>query len=104
METREIRLTAGNIRNNYIDLTDVIGLFPKEVIGGNNKKNMGKRVLVKTDNGLQFHTDIAGDKKIFRARGVIKRFFNRSRLEEGDIVAISKISDYEYFLAKKQNE
>jgi hypothetical protein len=99
--SREIKLTGGNIRHNHIRVANSIDLFPKDVKGGNNKRGMGKQVLIKTAIGLSFYTDIAGDKEIFRNRGDIGRFLKKSRLSEGDIIVINKINDYEYCLTKK---
>jgi ABC-type transporter lipoprotein component MlaA len=41
-------------------------------------------------------TDIAGDKKIFRRRHDVGRFFAHYDLSEGDHVVIERLSAHEY--------
>jgi hypothetical protein len=96
-----IQLTQGNLKNNHIYLRRHLDFFPSDVIGAANAHE-GEGVLLT----LHFEghpevvqTDIPRDKKIFRCRGDVGRFFAWHRLAEGDSVVIERLSRYEYHLA-----
>ena len=96
-----ISVTQGNLNNDHIPLTLPINekFFPDDIFGGESKNEKGKEVLIRTDLGTRFYTDIASSKRIFRNRGDIGRFL-RGRFSSGEKVCIEKISEYEYFLSK----
>lgn len=96
-----IQITQGNLNNNHISLRRHLDFFPADTIGAANAHD-GEGVLLT----LHFEgrpeavqTDIPRDKKIFRCRGDIGRFFTQHRLAEGDSVMIKRLSPYEYHLA-----
>jgi len=45
-------------------------------------------------------TDIDREKRIFRRRGWVARFFKDSRVVEGDRVLLEKLNDLEYRISK----
>lgn len=94
-----IQLSQGNINNNHIYLSSVISFFPKESIGGANKTSLAPKMLT-IDTGIEesVQTDIAGDKKIFRDRAMIRRFMQVKRLKAGDSVQIQRTGDLAFKL------
>jgi len=99
---REVEITQKNLDYKYFNINTILNFFPSDVIGGSNKSFLAKKSIhIITDNGLDFWTDIAGDKKIFRNRGQIRRFYH-SRFADGDTAYIFKINNYEYFLSKNK--
>lgn len=96
-----IQLTQGNINNNHIYLRRRLDFFPADTIGAANALDGHGALLALHFEGHPepVQTDIAGDKKIFRCRGDVGRFFARYHLAEGDSVVIERQSAYEYRLA-----
>jgi hypothetical protein len=88
-------LSGGNIRNHHIKLSPILAAFPCDVIGGKNKSEVAPRSLVIDWGGPDLvTTDIDGSKCIFRARGWVRRFFEASRAQEGDVVIFSETAPY----------
>lgn len=92
-----IELTQGNIKNNHLYLSSVIEFFPPSVIGGANKDDLAEKSLI-IHAGLDelITSDIAGDKKIFRSRGWVSRFFKAHGLKAGDKVVIEHVDAFTY--------
>jgi hypothetical protein len=93
-----IRLTQGNLNNNHIYLRKHLDFFPAEAIGAANAHDGEGTLLTLHFEGFPepVETDIAGDKKIFRCRGEVRRFFAHHRLSEGDYVVVERLSAHEY--------
>jgi hypothetical protein len=93
-----IRLTQGNLNNNHIYLRKHLDFFPPDAIGAANAHEGEGTLLTLHFEGLlePVETDIAGDKKIFRCRGEVGRFFAHYGLSEGDHVVIERLSAHEY--------
>ena len=93
-----IRLTQGNLNNNHIYLRKHLDFFPPDAIGAANAHDGEGTLLTLNFEGLPepVETDIAGDKKIFRCRGEVGRFFAHYGLSEGDHVVIERLSAHEY--------
>lgn len=88
-------LSGGNIRNNHIKLSHLMHAFPRDAIGGSNKTEAAPRRLEIDWGGPEpATTDIDGTKSIFRSRGWVRRFFEASGAEEGDIVVFTEIAPY----------
>lgn len=88
-------LSGGNIRNNHIKLSPLIGSFPSEVFGGSNKTEAAPRHLeIDWGGPVTVKTDIDRTKSIFRARGWVRRFFATSGAREGDIVVFTETGAY----------
>jgi hypothetical protein len=84
-------LSAGAIKNGYVKLTGFVDAFPEDVIGGSTAGEAAPRDLV-VDWGGQTpaHTDIAGDKNMFRTRDWTKSFFEKNHARVGDVVEIEQ--------------
>lgn len=101
MRKEIITVNQANIVNGHIYLTAVLNLFPEDSIGGSNKTKQARKLLTVTYKGLDpITTDIAGDKRMFRDRSVVKRFFRQMKVRDGDHVSITKCGDYEYLIEK----
>lgn len=92
-----IEINGANIRNSHFYLAEHLGAFPKDVIGGANSTAAAPRQLtLRWPFGSPVETDIAGDKKIFRQRAWIRRLFEQSGAEPGDVVLLKSAAPYEY--------
>jgi hypothetical protein len=84
-----VEITEGNIRNNHSYLASVIEMFPKDVIGGSHEGQAAQMELeIHFGCAPPVSSDIAGDKKIFRARGWVGNFFKAHGVRAGDIVVL----------------
>jgi hypothetical protein len=94
-----LTITEGNLNNYHLYLSKVLDMFPSDVIGGRNKLHVASRT-VRIEWGNQVvETDIVGDKKIFRKRGWMARFYEANRLQPGDKVLLEQVSPYVYRLS-----
>jgi hypothetical protein len=93
-----ITLTAGSINNDYINLGNHLGFFPADAVGAANAHDGKGTMLTVHFDGFPdpVKTDIAGTHNDFRRRAPIKKFFGRHGLRPGEMIAIEKLSDYEY--------
>jgi hypothetical protein len=75
-----------------------LNFFPADAIGAAKAQDGKGAMLTLHLEGLAepIETDIAGDKKIFRCRGEVGKFFARCGLSEGNSVVIERLSAYEY--------
>jgi hypothetical protein len=90
-------LTAGNIRNAHFYLTPFLSAFPKEVIGGPNAGSRAARtVAIDWGGATPAVTDIDGTKRIFRSRGWIRSFFERTGARSGDTVVVEQAGAASY--------
>ncbi len=99
---RLVSLTKGNLGNNHIYLSGHHDFFPKDCYGkSNKKKGVGKKLTLVVE-GLNepIHTDIGINgangkpRNFFRNRKWVRRFFEKHKLCEGDVVAIEKLDKY----------
>lgn len=92
-----IEINAANIRNSHFYLAGHLDAFPQDVIGGaNSEAAAARRLTLRWPFGSPVVTDIAGDKKIFRQRAWIRRLFEQSAAEPGDVVLLKLAAPYEY--------
>lgn len=98
LTVRYITITQGNLNNNHFSLTKIIDIFPQDVIGGPNKSHTGQPVCIECGNET-IATDIA-DKKIFRRRGWVRRFFEENCVKPGDQVCLEQLAPYQYRISK----
>ena len=89
--------TQGNIDHNHIYLREFFDRFPKDVIGGSNKRqSAGREITISWEGGAQVATDLDGTKKLFRARGWIGSFFKHNGARAGDRVVVEEATPYRY--------
>jgi hypothetical protein len=102
----KIKLTQGNLNNDHFKLTSCLPMFPVDSIGGGNKKEVAKRLLIIRPRGDEnIETDIDGEKNIFRKRGWVGAMFRRTNAKLGDYVHIKKQDGggYEIWVEKSES-
>lgn len=105
MQYGTIKLTQGNINNHHLYLASIMDLFPHDSIGGGSKATRASRLLeIRADSGDPTTTDIAGDKKIFRKRGWVRKFFATHKLKAGDTVVVERTGPYQYHVYPKRKK
>ena len=84
-------------------VASALEFFPSDAIGAGNASDGKGRLLQLDLDGLAapVFTDIAGDKKIFRARAPWRQFFAVHDLRAGDFVVFQKSSDRRYRVSAK---
>jgi hypothetical protein len=93
----ETVLTAGNIRNNHFYLTHFLDRFPKSMIGGTSESFLAPRqAMVDWGGASDVETDIPSDKKMFRRRSWVGRFFADNDAEPGDTVLVHQTAPFRY--------
>jgi hypothetical protein len=96
VESRIVELSAGGIKNGYINLKPIDGFWPEECLGGNTEA-AAKHLIVEVEGIGRISTDISGRHKSLRtAHAHLKDFFQRHRLRPGDNVEILRVAKYEY--------
>lgn len=100
LATRTLIVTQGNLNNNHLYLTEVMDLFPRDVIGGANRTCAAPRTVRVLWGGTPVDTDIVGDKHIFRRRGWVVQFFAAQRIAAGDVVLLEQLGPYQYRVAR----
>lgn len=88
-----IPLSGGNLRNGHFSLRAARHILPEDSIGGGNRGEAGKPIIVSFQPGSPVETDIAGDKMILRERGAIRAFFVATGAQEGDAVVLRRTAD-----------
>jgi len=94
---RLIRITAGNLRNNTINIGRQYGFFPSDCLGASRKSANwqtkpiqilleGLNTTVETDIG----TEAANGKprRMFRGRKWVREFFEHHQIKPGDVLAV----------------
>ncbi len=111
MESRVIKLTAGAIKNNKLNIRSCgFEFFPKDVFGGCTKKRLGNQITINAVGLLNpIKTDIPADKKmgkprwIFRRRSWVKEFLRYHKLKTDDMVRINRVSERKYEVIPDNN-
>jgi hypothetical protein len=97
--TRFITVTQGNVDNHHLYLTEVMDLFPADVLGGRNESQAGHPVRVLwADQAIE--TDVVGHRKIFRRRAWLRRFFAANGISAGDRVMFEQLQPDVYRISK----
>lgn len=101
MTIATVTVTAGALRNHHFHLTTIMDMFPSDSIGGKNR-GLEAPMLLRVDFGgnLIVNTDIDGDKKFFRDRGVQRLFFERNGVNAGDKLTVERTGTYEFSVRK----
>ena len=112
MESRVIKLTAGAIKNNKLNIRACgPDFFPEDVIGGCTETNLGNQINIIADGLLNpIKTDIPSDRKtgrprwIFRKRSWVKEFVRYHNLKPDDAVMIRRIDNSTYEVVPENNQ
>src|SRR5262249_42899852 len=94
--TRYLELTRANLRHGHVYLGKHLDFFPQHVLGGANKSKAAPRKIEVQWNSEVVHTDIDREKRIFRQRGWLRRFFAANNLAPGDRVVLERLGPYSY--------
>jgi hypothetical protein len=98
---RHLTLTQANIANAHIYLTECMDIFPPDALGGASKSDAAAR-KVEIECGSQVvQTDVVREKRIFRHRGWVRRFFSESRIAAGHRVLLEQLEPYRYRISKE---
>lgn len=90
-------LTSGNIKNNHIYLQEFFNAFPQDVIGGSNTAAAASRTIsVDWGGDKAVVTDLDGTKKLFRKRGWVRKFVERTSAVAGNTVVVEMHGPYQY--------
>jgi len=101
---RFITIKQANLDHGHIYLAECMDFFPSDVVGGRNKAAAAPKT-VQIDFGIgQVNTDVVGNKKIFRKRGWVRRFFADNHLAPGDCVVLERLDPYAYRLSAEPLE
>jgi hypothetical protein len=98
--SRFLTVTQGNIDNRHLYLTDVLDLFPAEVLGGEDEARAAPRTVRVLWGSDAVDTDIDRTKNIFRRRGWVGRFFAEARVQAGDRVLLEQLELYLYRVSR----
>lgn len=101
---RLVCVTAGNLRQNHLNLGGHGDFFPADCYGAATKKgDRGKLIRLDVDGlATPVMTDIPTDAKtgkprhFFRDRAWAREFFTRHGIKPGDTVAIERISSHRF--------
>lgn len=101
---RLVSIKGGNLRHNHIYLSGHYDFFPPESYGESSKKKGIGHPLSLVVEGLPdaIETDIGtngskgGPRSFFRRRDWVKKFFEKHEIREGDVIAIERLSRFEY--------
>jgi hypothetical protein len=95
---RQSTLTAGGIKNGYINIKPLDDFWPEECIGGNTEP-APKHFIVEFDGVGRVATDISGRHKTFRTtHGAFKQFVEKHGLRAGDALEIIRLAPYEFLV------
>lgn len=93
---RVLTINQANVDHGHIYLAECMDFFPSDVVGGANKAAAAPRTVVIDYGSGQVNTDIVGNKKIFRRRGWVRKFFAANNLASGDRVILERLGPYVY--------
>jgi DNA polymerase III subunit epsilon len=100
--TRSLTITQGNIYNSHMYLTEVMDIFPLDVLGGHDESQAAPRTVRVLWGEEAVETDIVREKHIFRRRGWVRRFFDANRIVEGDRVLLEQLDPYLYRVSRAE--
>lgn len=87
-----------------LNLFDILDFFPTDAIEATHGE--GKKLLIETDLGWSFETDIEKGKFCFRKKSKSMngtgKWVAESGLKAGNAICIQKLGDYHYKLFKSQ--
>jgi ASC-1-like (ASCH) protein len=83
-----VRITAGNLRNNTLYLTECAERFPDWAMGGPTRSEAGRPLTLVLHDGPTVETDIVGPRRMLRTR-VWGRWFRQHGARAGDLVVFT---------------
>lgn len=93
---RYLTINQANLDHGHIYLAECMDFFPAAAVGGANKKTAAAKTVQIDFGSGQADTDVVGNKKIFRLRGWVRRFFRENNLTPGDRVVLERTGPYSY--------
>jgi hypothetical protein len=100
--SRLLTVTQGNIDNSHLYLTEVMDIFPADVLGGEDESRASPRSARVLWGSEAVDTDIDRSKHIFRRRGWVGRFFREARVQAGDRVLLEQLEPYLYRVSRAE--
>jgi 5-methylcytosine-specific restriction protein B len=95
-----VKLTAGAVRNGYVNVDLASAPFPSSMYGGATDAEPGEEATFITDSGEEFTTDIrVGGEGSGRLRRRLGRYFSAVGAKPGDSLAITLDEDGRYRMA-----
>ncbi len=94
--SRLLTVSQGNIDNSHLYLTEVMDLFPADVMGGEDEARAAPRTVRVLCGSDVVDTDIDRRKHIFRRRSWVGRFFKDACVQAGDQVLLEQLEPYLY--------
>src|SRR5438874_13836777 len=98
--SHHLTVTQGNIANNHLYLTEVLDMFPEDVLGGPEASQAAPRTVRVQWGAEVIETDVDRTKNIFRKRGWVGRFFDENRIQAGDRILLEQLEPYLYRVSK----
>jgi hypothetical protein len=99
LAVRQLMVTQGNLDNNHLYLTGVLDIFPEDALGGPSAAHAGRPVRVHFGDEV-VETDVVRERRIFRRRGWLRRFFAERQVRAGERVLLERLGPYVYRLSK----
>lgn len=93
----DVEVTAGNIRNNTLYVTEVIDRIPSWAIGGARMAEAAQPITLMLHEGPTVRTDIVGSRKLIRSR-VWGTWFRAHGAKPGDRVIFTPMDETTYFV------
>jgi ASC-1-like (ASCH) protein len=93
----DVIVTAGNIKNNTLYVSDVMDRIPAWAIGGASKADAGEPITLMLHEGPTIRTDIVGPRKLIRSR-VWGKWFRAHGVKPGDRVIFTPMDETTYFV------
>ncbi|MBS0209816.1 MAG: DNA (cytosine-5-)-methyltransferase [Planctomycetes bacterium] len=110
-KTRQLEVTAGNLRNNHLYVNKHLDFFPADVIGTPRKNGNGDHRVEIVLDGLNtcVKTDIGSDRRTGKSRGFIRerasigKFYAHHQIKAGSVVTLERLSERKYRLSAPAN-
>lgn len=99
--SKYLTLTQANIDHGYIYLGKCIEIFLSDTLGGANKSEAAPRTVQVQFGADLVETDIDQTKRVFRKRGLIRRYFKKYRLAAGHRVLLEQLGPYSFQVSKE---